>query len=484
MPIIGVIASSAKGAPGIPTIGTATDVGSGRTFVSGGRADVTFTAGAGAAATSFTIKAYTTGNVYTGLSATGASSPLSITGLTPATQYKYTVFATNAAGSSIESGYSNTVTATTIPQVPTITSATRSSNTVVSIAFTGATGGASLSAVTATSSPSISITSSGTSSPMTATGTYVQGTAYTFTITATNANGTSSASSASSSVTPYPLPTLGAFSLSTDFPPALGRYGMGSTSSSVYGVVGAGTNGQSGESYTYFWNSSTNAWGNKGNVPYSGQMPTGSWVNTGTDQVQGINPYSNAGTTFFADGQNGGWSIGTSVPGGNSCSPIAFPSSNSVRVANNSSPYNSYYRTGTGSWTSTTSYPVKSDYSISAGDTGVLFVYDASVASYTAGLTGAWSAATTIPAYWLGGNTVSNMWTYYDQNGSGVYVYTTSGYTYAGQNFPTPAGFTTWSSFKTFGTTTNEFHVVGGRQGNAPNPSYPGTNVHYKANIT
>jgi hypothetical protein len=74
MPIIGVIASSAKGAPAIPTIGTATDVGTARPF-NNGSASVTFTANSGALATSFTVKAYTTGNVYTGFSATGASSP-------------------------------------------------------------------------------------------------------------------------------------------------------------------------------------------------------------------------------------------------------------------------------------------------------------------------------------------------------------------------------------------------------------------------
>lgn len=479
MPIIGVIASSAKGAPGIPTGVTATDVGTARAY-NNGAASVAFTPGAGATATSFTVT-----SSPGGFTATGASSPLTVTGLQSGVGYTYTVTATNAAGTSAASTASASVTATTVPQTPTITSATRSSNTAVSIAFTGATGGKVLSAVTATSSPSISITSSGTSSPMTATGTYAQGVAYTFTITATNANGTSSASSASSSVTPYPLPTLGAFSVSTDMP-GTGKYGMAASSSSVYGVMAGGTNGQSNESASYAWNYTTNAWISKGNVPSpGGQYPTGAMVNSGDNQVQAISPYSSSGLTHYADGSSGAWTSGTSTPSNQYNSPIAFPASNSIRIASTVSPYNSHYRTGTGAWTSTTSYPVKHSYSISAGGVGVMFEYDASVASYTGGLTGAWSVATTVPAYWLGGNTVNNMWTYYDGNGSGIYVYTISGYAYAGQVIPLPAGFSDWISMKNFGTTTNEFHLASGRRNvSPPNPSFPGVLTHYKANIT
>ena len=55
MEILGTVASSAKGAPGIPTIGTATNVGTSRAF-NNGAASVTFTAGEGGAlATSFLV---------------------------------------------------------------------------------------------------------------------------------------------------------------------------------------------------------------------------------------------------------------------------------------------------------------------------------------------------------------------------------------------------------------------------------------------
>lgn len=215
MSLISIISGSGRSVPNAPTIGTATNVGTGRAY-NNGAATVTFTAPTYDGRRPIT--SYTVTSSPGGFTASGASSPITVTGLQSATAYTFTVTATNAIGTSAASSASNSITATTIPQTPTITSATRSSNTVVSIAFTGATGGSALTAVTATSSPSVSITSSGTSSPMTATATYVEGTSYTFTITATNANGTSSASSASSAVIPYPSPVLGAWSTATVYP--------------------------------------------------------------------------------------------------------------------------------------------------------------------------------------------------------------------------------------------------------------------------
>jgi hypothetical protein len=578
MPILGVIASSAKGAPAIPTIGTATDVGTARPF-NNGAASVTFTANAGAAATSFTVKAYTTGGVYTGISGTGASSPVVVTGLASEGVYKYTVFATNAAGSSLESGFSNNATSTTIPavptigtaacasgqaytgsanvtaaftaggtggktvtyyatsssgatgnntttpvtvsetvgnptstartytivatnangssaassasnsvaavsvpQTPTISSATRSSNTVVSIAFSGATGGSAITAVTATSSPSISITSSGTSSPMTATGTYTQGVAYTFTITATNAFGTSSSSSASSSVTPYPLPTIGAFSVSTDYPTGSGRYVTGSSASTTNGIMFAGTDGQNSRSEGYYWNNTS--WVALGTYPSAGQVVVGRTMNTGSNQIQVVSPGQAQSKTYYISGSGGSWSTGTDVPSNAPYTPIAFRSSNGVRIALGASPFTSYYRTGTGAWTSTTAAPVASDNSQSAADSGTINGLASSGATYTASLTGAWTAAANWNQYWTSGNTQNNMWTYYDNNGSGMYVWTTSGATYAGATIPLPAGFTGWNTMRMFGTSNGELHIATGRQTNPPDPSYPGVVTHYKATIT
>jgi hypothetical protein len=194
MPIIGVIASSMKGAPGIPTIGTATDVGTARAY-NNGAATVAFTPAAGATATSFTAT-----SSPGGFTATGASSPLTVAGLQSSTSYTFTVTATNASGTSAASAASNSITATTVPQAPTIGTAT-AGNASATVTYTaGATGGKTVSAYTATSSPG-SLTGTGTS-PITVSS-LTNGTAYTFTVTATNANGTSTASSASNSVTPF-----------------------------------------------------------------------------------------------------------------------------------------------------------------------------------------------------------------------------------------------------------------------------------------
>ena len=183
---VGGIASTVTGV-------TATDTGSGRAY-NNGSASVAFTPG------TVVGRSYTVTSSPGSYTATGSSSPITVTGLQSSTQYTYTVIATNNYGTSAASAASAGVTATTVPQAPTIGTPT-SGNAQASVAFTaGATGGSAITSYTVTSSPG-NITASGASSPITVTG-LTNGTAYTFTVTATNANGTSSASSASSSVTP------------------------------------------------------------------------------------------------------------------------------------------------------------------------------------------------------------------------------------------------------------------------------------------
>ena len=180
-----------------PTIGTATDVGTGRAY-NNGAASVTFTAPA-SNGSNLPITSYTVTSSPGGFTSTGASSPLTVTGLQSSTSYTFTVIATNAAGNSPASAASNSITATTVPQAPTIGTAT-GGNASATVTYTAnATGGKAVSAYTATSSPG-SLTGTGTS-PITVSG-LTNGTAYTFTVTATNANGTSTASAASNSVTP------------------------------------------------------------------------------------------------------------------------------------------------------------------------------------------------------------------------------------------------------------------------------------------
>jgi hypothetical protein len=196
MRILGVVSSSSREVPDAPTIGTATDVGTGRAY-NNGAATVSFTAPTFDGG--LPITGYTVTSSPGGFTATGAASPLTVTGLQSATAYTFTVVATNSAGNSTASAASNSITATTVPQAPTIGTAT-GGDASATVAYTaGATGGKTVSTYTATSSPG-SLTGTG-SSPITVSG-LTNGTAYTFTVTATNANGTSTASAASNSVTP------------------------------------------------------------------------------------------------------------------------------------------------------------------------------------------------------------------------------------------------------------------------------------------
>jgi hypothetical protein len=100
--------------------------------------------------------------------------------------------------------YTLTVTReTSAPGAPTLGTATVTNATTVSIPFTaGAANGSAITSYTITSSPSLALSYSGTTSPFTVTGSFVEGQAYTFTMTATNGAGTSSPSSASNSITP------------------------------------------------------------------------------------------------------------------------------------------------------------------------------------------------------------------------------------------------------------------------------------------
>jgi hypothetical protein len=102
------------------------------------------------------------------------------------------------------------------PSAPTIGTVTVTNSTTVSIPFTvGSNGGYPITSYTVTSNPSISLSVSGTSSPLTVTGAFAGNTSYTFTIAAVNANGASAPSSASNSVTPV-LPTVTGGALTSD----------------------------------------------------------------------------------------------------------------------------------------------------------------------------------------------------------------------------------------------------------------------------
>jgi hypothetical protein len=190
-------------APNPPTIGTAT--------AGNAQASVTFTApgwNGGSSITSYTVTS-SPGSI----TASGASSPIIVPGLTNGTAYTFTVTATNGTGTSSASSASNSVTPITVASAPVIGTAT-AGNAEASVTFTESVsnGGSTITGYTVTSSPG-SITATGSSSPITITG-LTNNTAYTFTVKATNGAGQSSASSASNSVTPVSstapsAPTIG-----------------------------------------------------------------------------------------------------------------------------------------------------------------------------------------------------------------------------------------------------------------------------------
>jgi hypothetical protein len=195
MRILGTVASASREAPNAPTIGTATNVGTARPY-NNGSATVTFTAPVFDGG--LPITAYTVTSSPGGFTGTGASSPITVTGLQSSVSYTFTVTATNARGTGAASAASNSITATTVPQAPTIGTATAGTSSATVGYTAGATGGSAITTFTATSSPG-GQTGTGTS-PITVSG-LTSGTAYTFTVRATNANGQSAASAASNSIT-------------------------------------------------------------------------------------------------------------------------------------------------------------------------------------------------------------------------------------------------------------------------------------------
>ena len=183
-----------------PTSVSATNTPSGRAY-NNGAASITFTAGTIAG------RSYTVTSNPGGYTASGSSSPITITGLQSSTQYTYTVTSTNNYGTSSASSASSSVTATTVPDAPTIGNPSSTGNVgEVTVTWTAPNNGGS--AITgyivtpyigATAQSTTSAGSGATSVDVTG---LTNGTTYTFKVAATNANGTGNQSSASSSVVP------------------------------------------------------------------------------------------------------------------------------------------------------------------------------------------------------------------------------------------------------------------------------------------
>ena len=215
MPIVGITHSSRKVVPDAPTIGTATDVGTGRAYNDGAIA-VTFTP-ADLYATSFTASAYDNLAAVT-RTATGSSSPLTITGFRSTASTTATVTASNAIGTSAASSASNSVTATTVPLAPSTIgtlsvngAGSLSLNTWGSVTNSSPTnGGKTISGYRARLFPgSLSSATGDLASPGTTVwNSLTGGNSYTANGYAVNANGESAASPSSNSATVGLAPVL------------------------------------------------------------------------------------------------------------------------------------------------------------------------------------------------------------------------------------------------------------------------------------
>ncbi len=314
--------------PGAPTIGTATGGVSSATVaftppVNPGGSPI---AGYTVTATDLTTPA------NGGQTATGATSPIVVSGLTNGDTYTFTVTATNSYGTGLPSSASNTVVPATVPGAPTIGTAT-AGNASATVAFTPPSGnggsavtGYTVTATDLTTPANGGQTATGTTSPIVVSG-LTNGDTYTFTVTATNTVGTGPASSASNTVVPATVPGA----------PTIGTATAGNASATVAFTPPSGNGGSAVTGYTVTAtdlttpaNGGQTATGTTSPIVVSGLTngDTYTFTVTATNTV-GTGPASSASNTVVPATVPGAPTIGTATAG-NASATVAFtpPSGN------------------------------------------------------------------------------------------------------------------------------------------------------------
>ena len=192
------VANSAP--PATPTIVSVTDTGTGLSYAGGGTFTVVVAPGSGGA----TPLQYGIVTDSGGFSGSSSSTTLTLTGLTPGVAYGVSANASNNFGTTVNSSPFSAVTATTLPQTPTVVATP--SNTSISYAMTGSNGGKAITNyLVSTDGTTYTALSPAQTGPTVVIDGLSEGTSYTRYFKAVNANGNSISSAAVTATTGFSI---------------------------------------------------------------------------------------------------------------------------------------------------------------------------------------------------------------------------------------------------------------------------------------